>query len=105
MAELMRFRLLNGQHVQNDPVTGKSRHYPQGSYVDSPIDLAAKFGADKFQRLHEPQPTPQQQAKAESDGLDELEEEELKQLARSRKVEIGRCKGKADLLAAIRKSK
>lgn len=62
----MKFHLLEGRHIQNEQTKdGKviereykvtkdaktnSRIHP---VIESKMDLAARFGADKFQRIHE----------------------------------------------------
>jgi hypothetical protein len=46
-----RFRISQGQYIQNDPATNKERTYFQGDIVECNIDLDKLFGYDKFERM------------------------------------------------------
>lgn len=50
----MKFRLIKGKHVQNDP-SGKSMVYSPGDVFESKVNLIDRYGAgnQKFERLSE----------------------------------------------------
>lgn len=50
---MARFKLLQGQYIQNDPGTSKERTYNQGDTFDCDLELDKLYGYDKFERLGE----------------------------------------------------
>jgi hypothetical protein len=95
----MKFRLLAGQHQEadktlppkrlfKDPETGNvtkiypTKTYNAGEVIESDVDLAAKYGADKYQRLDTGKVSPQQVQSAAFQGRHdrrEFDDEELSQ--------------------------
>lgn len=57
---MLQFRVVSGIHYQRDPGTvtvpgqprAESKRYGPGDIVASPIDLAKRFGREKFEPVH-----------------------------------------------------
>lgn len=105
----MKFKLLRGGH------TDKQGTHEPGAVVESDTDLAARFGANKFQRVHEathqPEVSPPQEPSEkppQETGSDDLMVElgamsvkQLRQVAEDREIDLGDATRKDDIVARV----
>jgi len=99
----MRFKLLRGLHSH------KGVTYEAGSandIVESPTDLEAQFGREKFKRLHEAD-TASGVAVAEApipdgDGLEDMTVGQLREYAEGNEIDLGEARKKDEIIAVIR---
>ena len=108
---MARFQVIRGGHRVN----GQS--LKPGAVIDSNIDLATKFGRDKFMNLDQILPPPAQpitqvvqqvvtdpgtHAATSTDGYDKMPMGDLRKLAESLEIPFERTIGKEELLKLVR---
>ena len=94
----MKFRLLVGGHEQGKGIDFRRYHAkdPKNNIIETDIDLAAKFGFEKFQKLEE------SQAPAAIRTLESMKLQELIDYAADEEIDLGEAKKKADVLDVIK---
>lgn len=114
---MKKFRLVVGQHIQNDPSGAKdadgrpiSKTYRQGDIVPSEKDLVQMFnapGSVKFQRVFQDEEEYTQSiapAAKPTDGLEDLSVKELQRLAAEDEIDLRGAVKKDEIISAIRGS-
>lgn len=106
----LRFRVRAGLHSQAGPDGRPVEYGPgceAGDVVESTTDLAARFGADKFERLHDgpavPRPsTAASLASARTLNLDALTLEQLQAVAAEEEIDLRGAKTADEAKKAMR---
>lgn len=114
---MMRFRLLRGTHSNGDrhPVTNKLITYRRGDVFDSPINLVAIHGREKFEAVgndvavtkvqsitpRSSEPLPQKDSGHTAKELEGMTLEELKRLAAEEEIDLGNLSKKNEIIARI----
>lgn len=107
------FKILAGQHVADGKV------YHKGEVVESTVDLEKTQGANKYKRVSgtpatEPEtpaepstetPVTEPSGMDSADTLDAMTVADLKELAADEEIDLGGAHLKADIIAAIQKSR
>ena len=95
----MRFKLLVGQHIQNEP-DGTEKKYSAGEVIESNVDLEKRFG-DKFRRVYGT-PEDERDEPTTGDDLERMTVKELQALAAEEEVDLRGMTKKEDLIKALR---
>ena len=88
----MKFRLKRGHHEQGKGQ--ERRRYTKGDIVESDIDLAARFGSEKFQRIEE---SAASSSPAATD-FKQMKIAELKDYAEEEGIDLGEAKTKQQIV-------
>lgn len=112
----MRFRLLAGMHIQNDPMSGKERIYRAGAVFESVTDLARRW-PEKFERVLDSTPlTPDPAASgmdaspssaplpSSGDEYEGMTVKELQALAAEEEIDLKGARTREEILTVLRKA-
>lgn len=118
---MAKFLLLGGQHIESEKDKTQKDGFKRsesgtrvqkvynadrsgaGNVVESDVDLVARFGEDKFRKLHPGDIVPE--ARTSGPDFDKMTVEQLKQHAEAQEIDLGKAETKAEILAVLKPKK
>ena len=113
----MRFELMMGSHTEGEVAEKTRKIYNRGDVITTDVNLAAVFGANKFRKMDESEPSRATSKAATTkpeidspiatavlptrEGLNKLTNKELRAFAAEEEVDVETCTSKEDLVNTI----